>query len=112
MNSSYYAIVTSTSVNDYWYRLNIMASIINLDKFPSTVKFLSNTVVLSVSKTVTSWSEFEGFVNVSYCFGYSGLNANTSDSLDIYWKEYNNTAIQANLSLLTYARYSYMIIWN
>ena len=80
MNTTYYAIVISTTVNDYWYRLNAMVCIINLEKFPSSVKFLTDTVVLSVSNTVKSWTEFEAFANVSYCFGYSGIKANTSDS--------------------------------
>lgn len=56
MNSSYYAISMATSVNDYWYRLNVMACIINKDKFPNTVKLLTGTVVLSVSNTKQTWT--------------------------------------------------------
>jgi len=79
MNSSYYAVSMSTSVSDYWYRLNVIVCIMNVGKFPSFVKTLTGTSVLSVSNTVISWNEFSTFANVSYCFGYSGITASTAD---------------------------------
>lgn len=89
-----------------------MMCIVNLERFPATVKMVTDTVVLSVSNTVKTWTEFESFANVSYCFGYSGIRVNVSDGLDIYWTVYNTTAIQASLSLMTFARYSYIFLWN
>lgn len=112
MNTSYYTISMSTTVNNYWYRLNVMACIINVGEFPTIVKWLMGNVVLSVSNTVQRWTEFEAFANVSYCFGYTGINANTTDSQDMYWAEFNTTSIKATLSLLTFARYSYIFLWN
>jgi hypothetical protein len=87
-NTSSYSISisTSTSSGDWWNRTNVLACIINMEKFPSTVKFLSGSVVLSPSNKIKSWTEFEKFTNVSYCFGYAGINANTNDVQDFYWE--------------------------
>lgn len=112
MNSSFYAVSMSTTVNDYWYRLNVIVCIMNVGKFPSMVKTITGTSVLSTSNTVISWTNFSSFANVSYCFGYSGFTASVADKQDFYWSEFNSTTIQANLSLMTYARYSYIFIWN
>ena len=94
-NTSSYSISisTSTSSGDWWNRTNVLACIINMEKFPSTIRFLSGSVVLSPSNTIKSWTEFEKFTNVSYCFGYTGINTNTNGVQDIYWEELNDTTI-------------------
>jgi hypothetical protein len=94
-NTSSYSISisTSTSSGDWWNRTNVLVCIINMEKFPSTVKFLSGGIVLSPSNKIKSWTEFEKFANVSYCFGYTGINTNTNEVQDIYWEEKNDTTI-------------------
>lgn len=89
-----------------------MVAIVNVEKYPGTVKVLTDTVVLSVSNTVKNWNNFNSFGNVSMCFGFSGFNANNSDGLNVFWAKLNDTAIQVSLSVLTYGRYSYFIVWN
>ena len=49
------------------------------------MKYATGSIVLSVSSTTKNFPEFASFLNVSYCFGYTGINANTPNSLDIYW---------------------------
>jgi hypothetical protein len=89
-----------------------MVAIVNVEKYPGTVKVLTDTVVLSVSNTVKNWNNFDSFANVSMCLGFSGFNANNSDGLNVFWAKLNDTAIQVSLSVLTYGRYSYFIVWN
>ncbi len=113
-NTSSYSIVisTSTSSGDWWNRTNVLACIINMERIPSTVRLLSGSVVLSPSNPIMFWTQFEKFTNVSYCFGYSGINSNANETQDMYWEEHNGTAIKAYLSFMNYARYSYVILWN
>lgn len=73
MNTSYFAVAMQTSDNDYWYRLNVIVCIMNLDKFPSTVNVTTGTVVVSTSNTTQLSDSSINFANISYCFGVIGF---------------------------------------
>ena len=52
MNVTHYQVYMGTTVSDYWYRINLQVCMINLGKFPASVKVLMGTDVLSVSNNI------------------------------------------------------------